>query len=105
MTDPTNGEFPPEATAGEDAEALAGDELYALLAELDRFEELVEALDEAGVETRDAAAAAGDRPLVEEMDALGVASRAAAERRMAELDQAIEAAPGEEDGDALEGRA
>jgi len=96
MTETTNGEFeldgPSDGTSGTEH---GGDELYALLSELDRFEELLEALDEAGVASRDEAAAQGLPELAAEMDELGVVTRAAAVHRMGELDQAIEATPGE----------
>lgn len=89
---------PTPTGADEVPDADESGELYELLVELDRLDELLEELDEAGVATRAEATAAGQATLASDMDELGVATRADAERRMAEVDAAIEASPVDSDG-------
>ncbi|HEV2528459.1 MAG TPA: hypothetical protein VGT61_08440 [Thermomicrobiales bacterium] len=75
-------------------EANPVDDAYEALLELDRLEELLEAMNELGVSTRVEAEALPPGPgsveVIAEMDALGVSDAAQIERRLAELEGSLD---------------
>ena len=80
--------------AGQEPSSNAVGDAYDALLELDRLEELLEAMGDLGVSTRAGAEALPPGPasveVLAEMDALGVSDAAQIERRLAELEGSID---------------
>ncbi len=79
---------------GQEPGGGASDDSYDALLELDRLEELLEAMGELGIRTRTDAEALPPGPAsveaIAEMDALGVSSTDEIERRLADLEASLE---------------